>query len=524
MKISPLPRDQNAERLTGDRRFELLVEAVKDYAIYLLDVNGHVNSWNSGAQNVKGYTAAEIIGQHFSVFYTDADRASGLPQAALRTAIDEGKFESEGWRVRKDGTQFWTSVVIDPIFDENQKLIGFAKITRDITERKRAQEEIERGRDALHHSQKMEAIGRLTGGVAHDFNNLLTVIRSSADLLRRPGLPEERRVRYVDAIAQSAERAATLTRQLLAFARQQPLQPQRFKISERIERLRQILESTVGAAVKTDVHFNDQLAIVEADPTQFETAIINIAVNARDAMPQGGSLTITTRNVAGVPAIRGHAPGMGNFVVIRIQDTGTGIAPGTLARIFEPFFTTKPVDQGTGLGLSQVYGFAKQSGGEIEVLSQYGQGTTFNLYLPHAKASCDEPEITETTPNESMPTVAKHILLVEDNAMVGQFALDVLTDLGQKVVWATSGAAALEILTDRHAEFDLVFSDVVMPGMNGIELGRQIRRLWPRLRVVLTSGYSQVLADEGRHGFELIHKPYSVDDLTNLTSTPTRSD
>jgi len=505
------------EALSGARRFELLVDAVKDYAIYLLDADGYVSSWNTGAQRFKGYTADEIIGQHFSKFYTDEDRATGLPQRALDTAVTEGKFEAEGWRVRKDGTHFWTSVVIDPIKDPDDNVIGFAKITRDITERRRAQEEIERAREALSQAQKMEAVGRLTGGVAHDFNNLLTIIRTSIDLLRRPGLTEEKQARYLEAIADTADRAALLTGQLLAFARRQPLRPELFNVAGRIQGLEQIIQTSLGSPIRVTVDLADEAGTVEADPNQFETAILNIIINARDAMPSGGALAIAVGRSDGPATIETARHQPGSFMAVSISDSGTGMDRDTLERIFEPFFTTKELNKGTGLGLSQVYGFVKQSGGEIEVQSQPGEGTTFTLFLPRAPEGKCAAAAPTPIASEGLRTLeAANVLLVEDNLKVGEFAENLLRELGQSVTWAVDAAAALELLERRRDDFDIVFSDVVMPGINGVELAQIIRQRWPELPIVLTSGYSHVLAEESSHGFDLLQKPYSLETLTQI--------
>jgi PAS domain S-box-containing protein len=497
----------------SERQFRILVQGVHDYAIYLLDPQGNVSNWNAGAEAIKGYKAGEIVGRHFSLFYTPEDRAAGKPAYALETALREGKFEGEAERVRKNGERFWASVVIDPIHADDGRLIGFAKVTRDITEKRNAEREIERAREALVQAQKMEAIGRLTGGVAHDFNNLLTVIRASADFLKRPNLSEDKRARYVQAIAETADRAAVLTGQLLAFARRQPLQPEVFDVGARLGGLAQIIGTTVGSSVQVVVQTPEIPHRIQADPSQFETAILNMVINARDAMPRGGVITITAASASGVPAVRGHTAASGDFVAVSIADTGTGMSPDTLGRIFEPFFTTKPVDKGTGLGLSQVYGFAKQSRGEIDVTSQAGEGTTFTLYLPRTLADIGAaPAVTGVDP-DTVP--ARRILLVEDNQGVGHFAEGLLRELGQGVTWVGDGQAALDLLEHRAAEFDLVFSDVVMPGISGIELGQKIQARWPGLEVILTSGYSHVIAEEGTHGFPLLKKPYSIDGLLN---------
>jgi PAS domain S-box-containing protein len=522
-----ITRDVSERRATdqalyeSEQRFRLLVEGVKDYAIYMLDPDGAVTNWNAGAEAIKGYTAGEIVGRHFSLFYTPEDREAGAPAAALATALREGKFSGEAQRVRKSGERFWASILIDPIHDETGRLLGFAKVTRDITEKRQAEEELERSREALVQAQKMEAIGRLTGGVAHDFNNLLTVIRASADFLRRPNLPDEKRVRYVEAIAETAERAATLTGQLLAFARRQPLQPEVFDVCARLWGLHRIIGSTIGSSVTIETDLPETEHVVEADPSQFDTAVLNMVINARDAMPRGGTIKITARTVNGVPAVRGHAAASGAFVAVDIADDGTGMPPETLKKIFEPFFTTKPVDKGTGLGLSQVYGFAKQSRGEIDVESRLGVGTTFTLYLPSAEGQALTPASPVAALVDLSTVPRRRVLLVEDNEGVGKFAAGLLKELGQTVTWVGDGQAALKALAGDPDAFDLVFSDVVMPGISGLELAQVIQQRWPKLQVVLTSGYSHIIVEQGAGGFPLVRKPYSIDGLlTILASKP----
>lgn len=507
---------KEAERalFRSEQQFRLLVQGVRDYAIYMLDPDGNVSSWNAGAQAIKGYTAEEIIGTHFSRFYIPADRDRGEPAKALHTALIHGTFEKEALRLRKDGTTFWAHVVIDPIYDDAGALTGFTKITRDVTERRRAQEELDTAREALAHSQKMEAIGRLTGGVAHDFNNLLTVIRSSADLLQLPNQSEEKRQRYIAAIAETADRAAQLTGHLLAFARRQPLEPETFAVGDRVLGLERLIITTVGSPVRVEVEVADDAGCVTADPNQFESAVLNIAINARDAMPDGGVLRITARNVTHVPSVRRHAAVDGDFVAVDISDSGTGMDAETQGRIFEPFFTTKAVGRGTGLGLSQAYGFAKQSGGEISVRSTPGHGSTFTIYLPRAAAAPTAEPLTPAVLRHALPT--QRVLMVEDNEVVGRFARTLLEELGQTTTWATNGESALRLLEESNGGFDLVFTDVVMPGISGIDLAKEVERRWPHCRVVLTSGYSHVLAEEGNHGFPLLRKPYSLDKLMSV--------
>ena len=361
--------------------------------------------------------------------------------------------------------------------------------------------------------QKLEAIGQLTGGVAHDFNNLLTVIRSSAELLRRPSLPDEKRVRYLDAISDTADRAAKLTAQLLAFARRQALKPVTFDIGERIAGVTDMLDTVIGSRVRLTIEAPASPCFVEADASQFETALVNMVVNARDAMNGEGDLVIRAYEAPVLPPLRGHGGHEGPFIAVSVTDTGGGMSPEVLSHIFEPFFTTKGVGKGTGLGLSQVFGFAKQSGGDVDVVSEVGQGATFILYLPRvdAPAKADIPVIEEA-PSDALGA----ILIVEDNAEVGEFARQLLDDLGFKTCLATNAQRALAVLEERAGEFDFVFSDVVMPGISGLELGRRIKGRWPKLPVVLTSGYSQVLADDAHHGFPVLQKPYSVGELGRI--------
>ncbi len=504
-------RDADRALYESEQRFRLLVQGVHDYAIYMLDPTGIVTNWNAGAEAIKGYKAGEIVGRHFSVFYTAQDQAAGKPARALETALHDGKFEGEALRVRKDGETFWASVVIDPIHDDTGRLLGFAKVTRDVTEKRRAAEEIEHAREALVQAQKMEAIGRLTGGVAHDFNNLLTVIRASADFLRRPNLTDAKRAQYIEAIASTAERATVLTGQLLAFARRQPLQPEVFDIGARLRGLGQIVSATLGSSVEFELDLPAQPQLVFADPSQFETAVLNMVINARDAMPRGGTIRVGVGQAGGVPAVRGHAPATGDFITVSVADSGTGMSSDVLLRVFEPFFTTKDVDKGTGLGLSQVYGFAKQSSGEVDVTSALGEGATFTLYLPRAAGAVASAPKTEAIQTGDLRV--RRILLVEDNEGVGQFARQLLAELGQKVTWAGDAQAALYILQDRNEAFDVVFTDVVMPGMSGVELAQQVSSRWPRIEVILTSGYSHILVEEGAHSFPLLRKPYSIDGL-----------
>ncbi len=366
---------------------------------------------------------------------------------------------------------------------------------------------------ALRQSQKLEAIGQLTGGVAHDFNNLLTIIRSSVDFLRQPGLSEERRQRYMGAVSDTVERASKLTSQLLAFARRQPLNPQTFDVGLRVRNIGEMLESVTGARIQVQVHLPAQPSHVRVDSSQFETALINIALNARDAMNGQGTLTLRVANVDALPRIRGDAESRQPFVAISLADTGAGIPGDAFERIFEPFFTTKAVGKGTGLGLSQVFGFAKQSGGNVDVASVLGQGTVFTLYLPQVAPETARHEAPEEDRGPLPDTALGHILIVEDNLEVGRFANQILQDLGYQTTWATDAEQALALAGPQALAFDGVFSDVVMPGITGVAMAKLLRTRRPDLPVVLTSGYSEELADNGYDGFEFLAKPYSADQV-----------
>ena len=492
-------REQEAALFESEQRFRLLVQGVRDCAIYMLDTDGRITNWNSGAELIKGYKAHEVVGQHFSRFYTEEDRAGGEPQRALQTALEQGKYEREAWRVRKDGSLFWAQVLIDPIFNEDGEHVGFAKVTRDATERKKAEVELEEARAALAQSQKLQALGELAGGVAHDFNNLMTVIVGAADFLRRrPDLDPDKRQQYVDAIFETGTRATKVTDQLLAFARRRPLQAEVLDVNASIESLSDMLQRTLGSRVKVKLRLDGDAGRVEVDPAQLETAILNAAVNARDAMPKGGTLTIAT-------SVAGDEEGC---VRIDISDTGLGMPQRVIERAFDPFFTTKGVGEGTGLGLSQIHGFAAQSGGRAELTSAEGQGTTVSIVLPPT-----EKELCASTQGgvESELPAGTRVLLVEDNPQVRAFAEDLLQELGCSV---TSAASAEEALTRLgEAAPDLVLTDIVMPGMSGIELSRRIRQSSPETAVVLATGYSEQAARDAE-GLAIVLKPYSAGDLS----------
>jgi PAS domain S-box-containing protein len=498
---------QAAEALrASERQFRLLVDGVIDYAFIVLDRNGIVSSWNAGAERIKGYAAHEIIGKHFSQFYTEEDRANGLPARSLSIARETGRFEAEARRVRKDGTQFFANVVIDAIRDDKGHLIGFAKITRDITERRGAQINLEHTRAQLAQAQKLEALGQLTGGVAHDFNNLLMIVSGQAQaLLKR--LKEPKDIRSLEAVMAASARGESLTRQLLTFSRRQTLDPRTVELHRAVAGFRDMLVSSARGNIELRIEIPPDTWPVSIDVAEFELALVNLVVNARDAMPEGGSVAIAAANVT----LGGeHREALaGEFVALTVSDTGTGIPADMLAKVFDPFFTTKPAGKGTGLGLSQVYGFARQSGGDVSVRSAPGRGTAVTIHLPRSHDA-----VTEVAPSEPAahsPGHGETILVVEDNPEVKDVAVALLEQLNYRTRAVDTARAALDLL-NAGTPVDLVFSDVMLPGdFDGLALARTLRERHPHIPVLLTSGYARALV--GRHGLQILRKPYRISAL-----------
>jgi PAS domain S-box-containing protein len=490
---------QQRDLFESERSFRLLVEGVADYALYMLDPTGIVTSWNVGGERIKGYSSEEILGQHFSRFYTETDRANGKPARALKIAEHQGRYEEEGWRVRKDGTFFWASVIIDPIH-EGGRLVGFAKITRDITERREAQLKLEQIQQHLAESQKLDALGQLTGGVAHDFNNLLMIVSGNIHTLKK-GIGDNTRLqRAVTAIETAVKRGASLTSQLLTFARRQSVNPQSIEVAERMEAIREVLDTGVGGGVELAFDIANDVWPVAVDISELETALVNLVINARDAMPSGGTITVAAHN-------RTATDDSGDHVAISIGDTGSGIAPDVLSKIFDPFFTTKPVGKGTGLGLSQVHGFAHQAGGTVEVESELGRGTKVTLLLPREKA---QPRARAHHVLDAGGSGT--VLLVEDNPDVASVSCTLLEQLGYTVRRVSDAETALrEVERDG---IDLVFSDIVMPGtMDGLGLARRLREIRPNLPILLATGYSDAAAN-ARGIFPILRKPYEIHQLS----------
>ncbi len=491
--------------MQSEWRFRMVIQGITDYAIFMLDRDGCITNWNMGAQRIHQYTAAEIIGRHFSLFYSEEEQQGGEPARAVQAAAYEGKYAVEGWRVRRDESQFWASVVIEAIRDEVGTLVGFVNITRDMTERREAQASLERAQEQLSQSQKMEALGQLTGSIAHDFNNLLMIVSGHAQLLRRR-LTDPKHLQAIEAVHSAANRGESLTRQLLAFSRRQPINPVVTDLNERIQAVHDMLVGSLRGNVQLKCDIEADVWPVEVDIAELELALVNIAVNARDAMPGGGVITLSALNVSlkkndGVDQLEG------DFVALAMTDTGVGIAPDVLPRIFEPFFTTKALGKGTGLGLAQVYGFSHQSGGTVVATSTAGSGTAITIYLPRKQAA--PVKLVGAPPTQ--PIVPGHgtILVVEDNAEVADVTASLLEQLGYRSLRAENATDALNRL--QHGDdIILVFSDIVMPGsMNGIALAQEISNRYPQLPVLLASGYSDVVQTAGSQ-FRILRKPFQL--------------
>jgi PAS domain S-box-containing protein len=494
----------------SEENYRILINGIRDYAIFMLDKNGYVKSWNVGAERITQYTATEAVGKHYRIFFADDECRRGVPERVLDIAARSGTQEAEGWRVRKDGSLFWASVVVDAIRDQQGALVGYAKITRDITESRETQAALQETREQLTQAQKMEALGQLTGGIAHDFNNLLMIIAGHTQILsRRLADPELKIPQSLDAIGVAAKRGANLTHQLLSFARRQRLNPEVVRLADRIGEMQGMIKSSLRGDIEFDCDIAADIWTIDIDVSELELALLNISVNARDAMPDGGTFSLTARNVRLKPSMNDLRLD-GEFVALSMSDTGVGIAPEVISKIFEPFFTTKHDGKGTGLGLSQVYGFARQAGGAVDVKSGIGQGTTVTIYLPRTRKPAQpgaEPAAVDVGGGRNGT-----VLVVEDNTEVAEVTASLLRQLGYRAMRAENASDALAKL--RHGdEFQLVLSDIVMPGkMNGIDLAEEIKRSYPEMPVLLTSGYSDA-AQAAETRFVILRKPI---DLTVL--------
>ncbi|MBB4440851.1 MULTISPECIES: hybrid sensor histidine kinase/response regulator [Rhizobium] len=489
----------------SEEQFRRLVQGVSDYAIYMLDPGGNVSSWNFGAERIKGYRPQEIIGRHFSTFYTPEDRVAGVPEKALGIARAEGRFEREGWRVRKDGTRFWASVVIDAIRDDEGDVLGFAKITRDITEKMETQRALEQAREELFQSQKMEAIGQLTGGIAHDFNNLLMAVLGSLEILKKRMPQDLSLTSLVDNAMQGAQRGAALTQRMLAFSRRQELHMEPIDVSGLIRGMMDMLSRSLGPLTVIETSFPVRLPTILTDPNQLEMAILNLVVNARDAMPSGGRIVLRASEES-LPSGKSPLP-PGRYVRIAVIDEGEGMDAKTLEQAITPFFTTKGVGKGTGLGLSMVQGLASQSGGRLMMKSSLGEGTTAELWFPVAiveqvtEAAADRPQQEENAPRRL------RIVAVDDDGLVLMNTTLMLEDLGHTVFEAMAGPEALDIL--RKEQVDLVICDHAMPRMTGAQLAQAIRNEWPDMPIILATGYAEIPEGAGIVDLPRLGKPFS---------------
>jgi PAS domain S-box-containing protein len=490
----------------SQEQFRLLVQGVIDYAIYMLDPEGNVVSWNAGAERIKGYAPEEILGEHFSRFYSDGDRANGLPWQALETARREGRFANEGWRLRKDGSRFWASVVVDAIHNDAGELIGFAKITRDITDKRQAEEDLKAAQEGLLQARKLEALGELAGGIAHDFNNLLMAISGSLELLQRRIPDDPRAARLLGNALDGIGRGKSLTERLLAFSRRQPLMPQPVDLPALLREMNELLKISLGDNISLEVQSPVFLPDALVDSAQLELSLLNIASNARDAMPRGGRLTFALSREDGETA--DLRPGL--YLRVAVTDTGEGMDSATLIRAADPFFTTKGPGKGTGLGLSVVHGFMEDTGGRMRLQSEKGEGTTVELWIPTADSGSSAPR-AEQGAEEPETLNDLVVLAVDDDALVLMNTVMMLEDLGCTVLKAPNGTKALDQIGDR--EIDLLITDHAMPGMTGMELIETAQRLRPELKAILATGYLEL--PDGRREIHVpkLGKPFDMTDL-----------
>ncbi|MGO9087786.1 MAG: PAS domain S-box protein [Terriglobales bacterium] len=497
-----LDRRKSRELRDSENRLALIVDSSQD-AIIGKNLDGIITHWNKGAEHMYGYTSQEMIGQPITVLGS-GDRADEIPGILEKIRRGERVEYFESVRVTKDGRRLNVSISVSPIYDAEGRVVGASAIARNIT----AQKKIE---DQLRQSQKMEAVGRLAGGVAHDFNNLLGIVTACSELLRTR--VDGDNLEYLDNIREAAKRGAALTRQLLAFSRRQPVQAQVLDLNERLKEVSKLLRPLMGDDVEVAVLPRSAAAIVEADAGQLDQVVVNLAVNARDAMPHGGKLIIET----GVYDFdegfaREHPPMVaGRYVMLAISDNGVGMSEATRSRIFEPFFTTKEVGKGTGLGLATVYGIVKQSGGHIWVYSEPDRGTTFKIYLPCADHKLG---MVPETKAETLPARREGmtILLAEDDVIMRRLTRKMLEEHGYTVLEAEDGKTALDVIGADHAAVDLVLTDVVMKGISGPELVLRMMDTHPEMKVVYMSGYTgELVAHQGvvDSGIRLLEKPFT---------------
>ncbi len=499
-----------AQRVQEKTRERDRIWNVSQDLLVVADRDGVWRTVNPAWTRTLGWSEAELLNRTSEWLEHPDD--GGLVQEQVRklgagatTVRFEGRFR------HKDGSYRWLSWT-----GVSDKDTSYA-VARDVTAEKAAAERLKAAEEALRQSQKMEAVGQLTGGIAHDFNNLLTGIVGSLDLLRTrfdQGRTENV-ARYIDAAMTSANRAAALTHRLLAFARRQPLIPKSVDANKLVVSLEDLLRRTIGEAIDLDIRVSDDLWFTLCDPNQLESALLNLAINARDAMPDGGKLTITTENAA-LEGAAADTPAIspGDYICIGVTDTGAGMSAEVVARAFDPFFTTKPIGQGTGLGLSMIYGFARQSNGHVTIDSKLGRGTSVKLYLPRHHGDVAVSHLPASRAEHA--AAGEAVLVVEDEPVVRAVILEMLADQGYQTLEAVDGPSGLQILRN-HPGIDLLVTDVGLPGMNGRQLADQARETMPDLKILFITGYAESVAiSEGflQPGMEMITKPFDLDHLS----------
>ncbi|MGN2243752.1 PAS domain S-box protein [Frateuria sp. GZRR33] len=535
-------RAETALRATSNR-LKLILECTTGYGIMALDLEGRITLWNSGAQRLLGWREEEVLGKRADIIFTPEDRNQGVLEEEMRCAAETGRAQYDRQRVRKDGSRFFSSGQMMPLRNGGGRLLGYLKVLRDRTLEHQARESLERGvaertaelaatnrqllaqieerervEATLRQMQRLEAVGQLTSGVAHDFNNLLTVISGNIGILERAlhasGVDPRLRQR-LGCMKDAASRGAKLTAQLLAFSRRQRLEAKAVDLNGIVAGMRDLLQSSMGGSVQLTMKLQPALWAALVDPTQIELVILNLAINARDASPVGSELIVETANVALRDlAARPEEPAPGDYVMVAVTDHGSGMAPEVLARAFEPFFTTKEVGKGSGLGLAQVYGFAKQSGGGVRILTRLGEGTSVKVYLPRAAGATDHVEDTPQAPvHPAGGTARQRILLVDDDADVREVTAAILAERGYEVIEAGSGGSALDVLDHEGGEVDLMLMDYAMPGMNGSEVAREAHAKRPSLPILFLTGYADFGAFKDIGDDRIVSKPFRDEEL-----------